>query len=330
MGLPITILIDDPAPLINVYWWHAHEREPAGPPTQDSGEPVERLIPTDFLRQFVDVIERRGVRGKFSVLPYPAGLGPIDEGWPGCDRGALEEWLDLVRQRVTPLMDITPEILTHARAVDLETMTLLDENERDWSRRQTADALTPYIAHALQILGRVGLSAAGVTSPWNFGSEVEDHYREAICRAMRAMGRGQTWYFLHADDEGTRFRSQVVRRDGEGWLVSLWSQVDDYLWATMETSAAGPEYVGHVADSYLTADGRGGRLAQLFAAGTPMVMCTHWQSLYSNGRRTGLRILDEVCRRARGLWDDQVTWTSCSDLARGIADGTCGPSAGGP
>ena len=50
-----------------------------------------------------------------------------------------------------------------------------------------------------------------------------------------------------------------------------------------------------------------------------MVMMTHWQSLFSNGRRTGLKILNEVCRRVQGSLGDQVQWTHCSELARIIA-----------
>ena len=58
-------------------------------------------------------------------------------------------------------------------------------------------------------------------------------------------------------------------------------------------------------------------------------MNTHWQSLYSNGRRSGLRTLDEVCRRVDRCWGDQVRWTSCSDLAAAIASGSPGQTPSG-
>ena len=329
MGLPITLIIDDPAPLINVHWWHVAEPATTDRPVLASGEPVARHIPLDFLEQFVEVLERWRVRGKFSVLPFPAGLGPIDRGWPGCDEHALDQWLGLVRGHVTPLMDITPEILTHARALDLDTMTRLDEDERDWSRRQSAATMAPYIGRALEILNRVGLPATGVTSPWDFGSEVEDEYRAAIHQALSAAnGLDRTWYFMHSDNEGTAFRSHLAWSKGDSWLVSLWAQVGDYLWDTMVTPAVGEEHIGSVADAYLTEDGRGGRLAELFQAGTPMVLCTHWQSLFSNGRRTGLRILNEVCRRVARCWGDRVEWTNCSDLAAAIAASAPGPAVG--
>ena len=78
MPVPLTLLVDDPAPLVNVYWWHAARRAGTDTPVQRCGEPVAPTIPLDFLDQFIEVLQRWGVRGKFTVLPYPAGLGPID------------------------------------------------------------------------------------------------------------------------------------------------------------------------------------------------------------------------------------------------------------
>ena len=320
MSLPIALIVDDPAPLINVFWWHAAERQQASSPTLNSGEPVAQTVPVDFLHRFAEVIEKWGIRGKFSVLPYPAGLGKISEGWRGCDTDALSRWIETARRRVMPLMDITPEILTHAKALDLDSFGLLDENERDWASHQSEATLTPYIAAALRFLNEVGLEATGVTSPWDFGLQVEDDYRQAIRRAMRQVNdRRHTWYFLHTDAQATHLRSSVVCRDADGWLVSIVSQCGDHIWETMETRDESLDYVRSVADRYLTEDGSEGRLAALFRAGTPIVFHTHWQSLYSNGRCTGLRVLDEAGRRIDRAWGSDVRWLKCSDLASEIA-----------
>ncbi|MGD1001464.1 MAG: hypothetical protein ABSA67_12305 [Candidatus Brocadiia bacterium] len=322
MRLPICLMIDDPAPLINVYWWHVAARQKSDAPVEATGEPVLRDVPLDFMREFADVVAACSFRGKFTVLPHPAGLGRITEGWPGCDRRALAEWIAIARERLMGRMDITPEILTHAAALDLETGALLSENERDWSIHQTAATLTPYIAHALQILKDAGLEATGVTSPWNFGQAVEDEYQRAIRTAMRQVsGRGQSWYFLHMDTRATRFLSRVVWREKDDWLVSIVAQCDDYLWKTMQTADCSDEYVRTLASEYLTEDGRSGRLAELFRAGTPMVLVTHWQSLFSNGRRTGLRALAEVGRRVRAAWKSDAQWMTCGELAAHVATG---------
>jgi hypothetical protein len=321
----MSLIIDDGAPLINVYWWHAAEHQKSDAPVLKSGEAVAKDVAPDFIRDFVGVIGRWGIRGKFSVLPYPAGLGKLATGWPGCDMRALKAWLNAVRSQVMPLMDITPEMLTHARTLDLDTLTLLDENERDWASHQTAATLTPYIATALRFLNEARLEATGVTSPWDFAREVEPEYQRAILAAMKEVNHcGRTWYFLHAVTTGTEFLSKVVLREGDDWLVSIVSQCPDFLWQTMDTRDETSDYVRSVADQYVTEDGRNGRLAELFGAGCPVVFHTHWQSMYSNGRRTGLRALDEVGRRIHAAWGEQVRWLKCSELAAEAADGRWG------
>jgi hypothetical protein len=320
-SLPVTLIIDDPAPCINVYWWHVAERQKTDKPTLKSGEPVVRDVPVAFAAELAEVLRRRGIRGKFSVLPYPAGLGSIAQGLKGYSQADVDRWLTIVRREIAPRMDITPEILTHAKAVDLATHTLLSENEREWSTHQAAETLTPYIAEALKILKAVDLPANGVTSPWDFGSKVEPEYQRAILNAQQQVnGRRRSWYFLHQSGE-LSFQSKVVQRDADGWLVSIVSQCPDVFWQTMETTETSETYVRSIADQLLTEDGQGGRAADLFRAGTPVVMLAHWQSLFSNGRKTGLRVLDEVGRRVQTAWGTRARWVTCSELADQIAAG---------
>ena len=85
MSLPICLMIDDPAPLINVYWWHVAARQKSDAPVESTGEPVPRDVPLDFMRQFADVAAAWNLRGKFTVLPYPAGLA----GSPTAGRDAI-------------------------------------------------------------------------------------------------------------------------------------------------------------------------------------------------------------------------------------------------
>jgi hypothetical protein len=320
-SIPLTLIIDDPAPCINVYWWHVEGRQKTGKPTAKSGEPVVRDVPVAFAAELADVLRRRGIKGKFTVLPYPAGLGSIAQGLEGYPQADVERWLTIVRREIAPRMDITPEILTHAKTLDLATHKLLSENEREWSTHQTAETMTPYIAEALRILKNVGLPATGVTSPWDFGSKVEPEYQRAIINAQQQVNdRRQTWYFLHQSGE-LSFQSKVVRREGDGWLVSIVTQCPDVFWQTMETQETGEAYVRSVADQLLTEDGQRGRAADLFRAGTPIVMLAHWQSLFSNGRKTGLRVLDEVGRRVQTAWGSRAHWVTCFELAQEIAAG---------
>jgi hypothetical protein len=167
----------------------------------------------------------------------------------------------------------------------------------------------------------VGLPATGVTSPWDFGSKVEPEYQRAIVKAQQQVNdRRQTWYFLHQSGE-LSFQSKVVRRESDGWLVSIVAQCPDVFWQTMETKETSEAYVRSVADQLLTEDGQRGRAAALFRAGTPVVMLAHWQSLLSNGRKTGLRVLDEVGRRVHTAWGSRAQWVTCFELAQQIAAG---------
>lgn len=328
-SVPITLIIDDPAPCINVYWWHVSERQKTDQPKLASGEPVVREVPIAFVSEVAQVLRRWDIKGKFTVLPYPAGLGSIAKELKGFPKRHVERWLEVVRREIAPRMDITPEILTHAKALDLATRTLLSENEREWSAHQTAETLTPYIAYALEILKNVGLPANGVTSPWDFGAKVEPEYQRAIVAAQRQVNnRTRSWYFLHSSSKNT-FESKVVHRDGDGWLVSIVAQCPDVFWQTMDSQDTSDAYVRWIADNLLSADGLHGRAAELFHARVPVVMLTHWQSLFSNGRKTGLRALNEVGHRIRGAWGERARWVTCFELASEVAAGKYPPQPKG-
>src|SRR5918911_921086 len=135
LGIPASLIVDDPAPCINPLYYFRLQVD------RERYDYHEQRIPLSFLERFIAVCRTRGIRGKFSVLPYPAGLGSILEGWDGCDRGELAAWLDLARAEIAPRFDITPEVLTHTRALDLRTRTLLAQPEHDWMAERTQDEL---------------------------------------------------------------------------------------------------------------------------------------------------------------------------------------------
>lgn len=321
--LPICLIIDDPAPVINPLYYFRLQVSKMERPQQESGERILPVIPLELLEQFAEAAARFGVRGKFSVLPYPAGLGSILDGWPGGDKHELEAWLRIAREQVAPLFDITPEILTHTLTLGLDAKELLPVSEHEWSQQQDEETLAHYIAASLEILRLAGFDATGVTSPCDFGRLVEQAYAGAVLRAQREVcGRVLTWYFLHTDTDPAGKQSHVVFRDDAGGaVVSVVSKYGDFVWESMETQEAGSDYVGYLADRCLTSDGNEGQLAALVAAGVPVVFHTHWQSLYSNGRFTGMRALEVVFGRVATVWEDKVEWLKCSALAERIARG---------
>src|SRR4051794_9428101 len=149
--VPVTVLLDDPTPCRNPAWYEHPEQGHVA------------VIPNSFTEGFADVIDRTGAAGKFTVIPCPGGQGRIDEAMPGISTNELQGFLQLVRERIAPRWDISPEILTHNKALDLATMRPLPMNEDAWVAQQDEATLTAYIGRALQILCHVGLDPTGVT-----------------------------------------------------------------------------------------------------------------------------------------------------------------------
>ena len=169
---PVSLIVDDPVPAYNPAHFHSGFR--LGP----------LRIPPTLIDRFADLVEETGIRGKFSVIPYPFGLGRVDREVQGVSGAELRHFLDVVRERIAPNLDITPEVLTHWNALDLQTGRLLPYWEHVWSHDQTHDSLVPYLSLALEILNAVDLPCSGMTSPWNFGEAIEGVYAEALLSAQ--------------------------------------------------------------------------------------------------------------------------------------------------
>ena len=84
-------------------------------------EDVPVVHPESFTREWAEWCLENGVRGKFSVIPCPAGLGRIDEGLPMFSRDQQASWLSMCRECIVPNWDITPEMMTHSYVVDPDT-----------------------------------------------------------------------------------------------------------------------------------------------------------------------------------------------------------------
>ena len=197
--IPISLIIDDPAPVVNAFYLSAvsgttnYEHAKLRQETKD-GRPLIKRFPNELLLRFCDIIERQGIRGKFSVIPMVGNSGDIINGLRDVSEEELREWIDTVKSRIEGRFTIGPEMLTHNFAVDLETGNALPMNEHVWSQSQDRSTLTPYIAKALSLLNEAGFDAFGVTSPWQFGINVEDEYAAAISRAVYDVtGRCEAW-----------------------------------------------------------------------------------------------------------------------------------------
>jgi hypothetical protein len=321
MPVPITLLVDDSCPLVHVFrshWRDVHHK----PPETADGRPLVEIIPNAFLDRFCDVVERRGMAGKFSIVPAPAGDGDIVRGIAG-DPAATEAWLATVKRRLPPHFDFTPEGITHNLAVNLAAWDgtgpypYFPESETAWSQTQSRETLTPYLTHQMELLREAGIDASGVTSPWVFGIRVEPEYIASIVAAQRAVyGRTFSWYFLHMIYDRPELRPWIAHQEGDTTLVAIAATVRDCWWDTIDSPRTDAAFVNSVVDEMLTEDGRGGKIREILDAGGWPVLLTHWQSLFSNGLESGLAVLDELGRRIQETIADEVEWAPCSEMAR--------------
>ncbi|MBO3803288.1 MAG: hypothetical protein JTT11_05360 [Candidatus Brockarchaeota archaeon] len=318
MRAPISFIVDDSAPCINPLYYY---RAQVGPSTPEYYSETKG-IPNDFLLEFVEVVAEYGVKGKFTVIPFPAGLGSVETWLQGYSVSEMREWLDIVRKNLLGNFDITPEMLTHTLALNLETnSTIPSAEQEDWHKKQNFDTLVPYISRALEILRDAGLSPNGVTSPGAFGYTIEGDYARAVLEAeKRVNGRKVAWYFLHTEEESKIVMPRLMYMDrwkGEA-VVSMVSCNDDWIWETMTKevrSKWSEELVSAYADKYVSSDGRSGRLVEVLDAGSYVAFHTHWNSMFSNGAKIGLRVMREVFGRIDSLLGSRVQWMKFSDVA---------------
>ena len=320
---PISIIIDDGCPLIHTNYYSAWaEKNEQGQPVTKDGRLLESTIPNSFLDAYIAVSKRWGIKGKLSIIPMPKSVGDIINGFPklGHDISLVRAWIDTVNRELAPDYDFCPEVLTHMNAVDLATGQLTDLDEETWSYQQDRTTLTPYIARALSMLKEAGIDATGVTSPWSFGLKVEPEYIAAMVAAQKQVyGRSLSWYFLHCLEEKPESKPWIAYRDDEHTLVSIPSTLNDKMWQTIDCPRNDSAYITGIADDYLAPDGSGGSLIKVLDAGGWPLICTHWQSLFSNGLHTGLKVLDLVGERVEKLLGDRVTWLSSMEIARLVA-----------
>ncbi len=315
MKIPVSLIVDDPAPIISVYYEHVARR------TTSDGRPIIPTFPNEFLDRFCDVVEKHGIKGKFSVIPMPGNKGDIVNGLDGVGREELDEWLDTVKARVLPYFTVGPEMLTHHKAVDLATGEALPMNERDWASTQDRTTLIPYISKALAILRDAGFSPIGVTSPWDFGIEVEDEYEASISQAVyETSGSREAWFFLRQLRNVPKARPWVALSEEGRTLVAIPGTLKDCTWQTINCPDTSDEYVSRVADEILTEDGKEGEFVRMLSGGGYPIILSHWQSLMSNGLYTGLRILDEIASRINTHYSDRVEWMSFEEIMRFVID----------
>ena len=320
---PLALLIDDSCPVINLGWhWIQQRREwrqRLHPGTAAAGwerlhdklGTMESTVPADFVREWAEWCGEQGIRGKFSMVPFPAGVGRIDQSFPGHPESELREWLRVTREIIQPNFDITPEILTHTGVVDLKTWKLTDAWEQYEWVDPPVDQLTDYLTASLQLLKNAGIACDGITSPGGFGKKKEEAYaRAALDAAMRVTGNLRPFYFVwvRAEEAPETPLWHVDKAQGRA-IASVMPGTGDWF--------GGSGYDPAEPDKFIGEDLEQGRVPMLLKQELPTILLGHWPCFYANGG-PGFKTLKIVKRRLDALDPDRTRtlWVKTSEIGR--------------
>jgi hypothetical protein len=322
--VPLSFFIDDSTCLVNMGHFCLPQFAEAWPDRETYKKPWKtwpREIPNVFLREFGQWCAEHGVKGKFSVVPYPACVGRLDRDLPGWSRRELLDSLKLVREVMCPNWDIHPEMITHTRVIDLATGHPFPEirsatMENSYPQeKKSADELAAYLAYALRILKNCEIPCEGITTPGGFGNLVKSELALAVREAVRQVyGAEVPHYFKYVSggNEPTQPKLEHVagaETDSPRFVVSVPAGTGD--WFGNWTGDVTPE--GH---RYASQDATGGRMVELIERGEPAVMLCHWPGLYTHGTKKGFEQCKQVITALEGRFRDRTVWMKISELAR--------------
>ena len=323
--VPVGIIIDDSTCLVNLNRFTMPQFDLAFDGANQAYHkpwrewPAE--IPDGFIRKFAEWSAAHGVKGKFSIVPYPACVGRLDRFLPGWSQRDLAESLELIRSAMMPHYDIHPEMVTHTRVIDLKTgqpypdHSLAFMENWDWTKGRSADELAAYVAYALDILKNAGLKCEGVTSPGGFGAGALPEYSRGVGEAVRTVFKVEIpHYFREVIDHGTESPAPRIEHaahlDGPDprCVVSIVACTGDWTggWDCVKPEGA---------DRFITPDLQRGRMVEVIQRGEPALMLAHWTGVYWNGQELGFKIFQEVVQRLQARFDNLI-WMKLCELAR--------------
>ncbi len=321
--VPISFIIDDSTTLVNMAYFGIPQFQEVFPDQYlQDWRKLPREIPDDFVREFRDYCQAHGVKGKYSIVPYPACTGWVDRFIPGWTKQELQESLQLVRETMQPDWDIHPEMVSHTRVIDVKTgRPFPDAHEKymenwGWSQDKSADELGEYLAYALKVLKNAGLHCQGVTTPGGFGSQNKENLAKATLAAVREV-YGEvdvTHYFRDLYTEPDESVVPLVKypadlhSDHPSCVVSVIGCTGDWFggWDGLTPGSV---------DQFITEDLSKGRMVEVINRGEPAIMVCHWPGIYYNGQKTGFKIFQEVVRRLEQKYGN-LNWMKNSEIAR--------------
>ncbi len=314
--VPLSWIIDDSTALLNLNYFFLRDRAVrTGEVRRWEDLPV--VIPEAFTREWAEWCLDNGVRGKFSVVPWPAGLGRVDQALPLLSADQLSRWLSLCRECIVPAFDMTPEMLTHTCVYDLDTQRPRADGaweQIEWQSFREDEGVGPYMALACEILVNAGIPPQGVTSPGGFGGGCLGLYAQLVGEHCRSVtGRPAPFFFQRTELVQTAIDTPV-------WYPNpaLGTAVGEVIACTGDWTGSWTGYGVVDPDRFITQDLQGGRLPAVIDAGSPCVLLSHWQGMYGlhDGDRRGFRTMQVVVERLRQRdpRGERTIWRKVSDI----------------
>ena len=320
--VPVSLIIDDSTCLVNMAHYGIPQFAEVFPEQyKQDWRKLPREIPDSFVREFGEWSHENGVKGKYSIVPYPACTGWVNRFIPGWTRQELENSLNLVRDVILPGWDIHPEMVSHTRVIDIKTGRPYANPTPDymenweWSQTKSADELAAYQAYALTILKEAGLPCEGLTTPGGYGGRNQNNLALGTLEAVRdVFGAEIPHYFRDLfTEKGKSVAPQVLHpSDLNGTnpkcVVSVIGCTDDWFggWDGLNPGSA---------DKLISEDLLSGRMVDVIDSGEPAIIVCHWPGIYFNGEHTGFNILKQVKKRL-DLKYTNLIWMKLSEIAR--------------
>ena len=319
--VPVSFIIDDSTCLVNLAHFAVPQFAEVFPDRYlQDWRKLPREIPDDFVRKFGNWCGERNIKGKYSIVPYPACVGRVDQRLPGWSRSELESSLKVVRDLMVPNWDIHPEMVTHTFVIDTKTGHPYNERSArfmenwEWSINKSSDELTDYLTYALRILKNAGLKCEGVTTPGGFGNRARPALSQATMNSCREVFNTEIPHYfrdLYTDEQSVAplvQRASGLETADPGCVVSIIGCTGDWFggWDGLEKGSV---------DQFITADLKGGRLPQVIDNGEPAILVCHWPGIYFNGEEYGFNVFKEVVHRLHQRYD-HLLWMKLSEIAR--------------
>ncbi len=320
--VPVSMIIDDSTSLVNMAHYGIPQFAEVFPDNyKQDWRKLPREIPDSFVMEFIEWCDSKGVKGKYSMVPYPACTGWLHRFIPGWSKEELKNSLDLVRNEVSRNWDIHPEMISHTRVIDIKTGLPFPHATADymenweWSQEKSVDELASYLAYALEVLSEAGLYCEGVTTPGGFGSRNKINLAAATQEAVKDIYNADVSHF---------FRSVITDKEKSVAPVVMYSDI------TSSVPSCSVHIIGCTGDwfggwdglkpgdpeKFISEDLSSGRMVDVIESGEPAIMVCHWPGIYYNGDQVGFNIFKQVVHRLEQKYGNDIHWMKLSEISR--------------